>query len=244
MTSSFNNYEFSIATLANDHVFVNVTWCTGALSLETLDPLTQGEWQHVSVIFRKLEGILILVNGRVIRSSLEVLPDTDPNLVAFTWPRDTPLINGANLTLWDDVGLVDELRFWSVALSNSRARTAHCRRLPGGSTSNLVALWNFDSNLAKNGTRIDLNVTYDLAGGAKHIVYTSPLPAAYLVKEETNGFCGPKQNTLSLILLGTIGGVIGILLLIWVGVVIYYLVQAGKGQTKKSSTRTRGVLLK
>jgi len=213
---NFDNYGFAIATLPDNNVQVNVQWCSGALTLQTTTPLVVGQWQHLSVVFKELQGIFIYYNGKIIRSSLDVLPDTDPNLLAFTWDTTTPFANAAHLVLWDDTGLIDELRFWNVALSHSSVSSKYCKRLSATGTPNLVALWNFDSNLGPDhSTRVFLNTTFDLGKGANNIIYSPPLLPTQLVQEETGHWCGSKDTTNVIIIIAVIGSLLCLIVLLW-----------------------------
>jgi hypothetical protein len=225
VVNTFDNYGFSINTLASDNVEVQVQWCSGSLSLTTTTPLLVGEWQHLTVVFRKLDGIFIYYNSKIVRSSLDVLPPNDPNLVAFTWTNAIPFVNSAYLTLWDDTGLIDELRYWNTALSHGSVSSNYCRRLSPSSSSGLVALWNFDSNLdpIDHVTRVFLNTTFDLGNGLNNILYSpTPLMANQLVQEETNHWCsGSGANSDVIIIIAVIGSLVCLIAFAWILAAIF-----------------------
>lgn len=237
VVDTFDNYQFSINTLADDTVRVDVDWCGGSLTLTTTDALQVGVWQHLSVVFRKQQGIWIFFDGKLVRSSFDVLPEDDPLLLSFTWDADEPFINAANIVVWDDTGLIDELRFWDSAPSNSGIKKNYCRRL----TSGPVAVWNFDSNLGSDGvTRVFLNTTFDVAssaGAANNFFYTTELNAAWLVKEENDSWCAGDVPTTAIIIVSIFAAVIGLVIMIWIGFSIWVMVTSSRQDSSRSYTQ-------
>lgn len=243
VTSGVDNYGYSIATQPDDNVAVTVQWCTGALFLQTTTPLVLGNWQHLSVVFKEQQGIFIYYNGKIIRSSLDVLPPTDPNLLAFTWDTTVPFSNAAHLGLWDDTGLIDELRYWNVALSHGSISSKYCKRLSATGTPNLMALWNFDSNLGPDHTtRVYLNTTFDLGRGANNIIYTpTPLLPTQLVQEETNHWCGSKDTTAVIIIIAVIGSVLCLIMLLWLLATLLFRYRRNSSSSVQAGRRRVGL---
>jgi hypothetical protein len=191
LNAAQDNFQYSMNINPAGFLNANVQWCTGSLSLTALDLIPGGGvWTHVAVVFRKQQGIFIYYDGKLVRSSSQLMPN-DPNIVAFTGAFS----NNGTILMFDDSGLIDEVRFWDRARTTSDVEASYCRRLPASFGSGLNWLVDFDSNLAQDGTtRIYLNETFDLTSGRNHLAISPPLSASDLPQVENTQWCSNGQS--------------------------------------------------
>jgi hypothetical protein len=190
-STTFDNFQYSVQLSPLNTVSATVQWCTGTLTTTALKVVPGGgKWTHVAVVFQYKKGIFIYYDGTLVRSSLQTLLPNDPTLVAFVGP----LVNNGTIAMFDDTGLLDEIRFWNNAKGSSSISSNWCKRL-GPSQSGLGWLVNFDSNLGGDGTtRIFLNETFDLASGHNNLLLSPLISASDLPQIETPDWCSTAQS--------------------------------------------------
>lgn len=194
---TFNTFEYSIRVLATGFVRATVVWCNGSLQLDSQQALQGGVgvWTHIAVVFRRGQGIFLFFGGSLENATPLILPSTDVNIVSFVWSPAEPFTNTGTLRLFDDTGLLDEMRFWQRAQSDGAVRSNYCKRLRPSNV--LTALYNFDSNLGPSNTRVYLNTTFDISPlGHNHLIHSPPLTLMNLPMLEPP-FCPNSGSSLS-----------------------------------------------
>jgi len=179
-----NTYAFVIyVDVSTAKVVVQLVACligqnsTLVLTLESLQPLPLGFWTHVSMSFAAGSFWDLYVNG------------TLENFLAVpTWNvSGTPMLTTGNLTLFDKIGGVDEIRWWDYPRGPSETRRDYCTRL-NGANSNILAMWDFD--IGPNET----NIIYDRSPYGNELYNHPPIPVgAFIVGEPP--LCGSMNES-------------------------------------------------
>ena len=218
-----NNFQYSIDILATGVVRAKVKWYAGSLTLDSTVALTSGyAWTQLTVVFKQYDGIYMYLNGTLDNASLLSLLPSNPTLEAFTWNTTVPFLNNGTLNLFDESGLVDEIRFRQKALSSSDVKSDHCKRESGNSDS-ITMRYSFDSNLAPDGIDRDyLNTTFDMHTTAipNDLFHSPDLPPAALPQEEPHFCASGAVPTDIIVIVSVVLGVCFLLLVLWVLVIL------------------------
>ena len=113
----YRGFDFLYDGKLNVHL-VN-TWPDNALKVKTKEQFPQGQWMHVLATYdgsSKASGLKIYVNGK----SREL--DVEKDSLKDTISNGEPLRIGARQVASDFTGMIDEVRFYSRALSAEDAR--------------------------------------------------------------------------------------------------------------------------
>ncbi len=230
VSTTRDNFQYSIIITAEGFISVNVEWCYGSLSLVTnTDALlpSVNEWHHVGITFTYFEGIAIYMDGKLIRASFQTHNMNDAIIQSFTGRFQ----NNGTLALLDDIGTVDEIRLWTVSRKRGEMSSDYCKRLRS-SSKHLGWYVNFDSNLARDGiTRAPLDTIFDLTSGANHLQVT--LAAEKLLKNEPD-FCSGNENKDRDVILVILELCVGLYLFV---VVITLSCHTVRGQKNQKSDR-------
>lgn len=150
---------------------------TLSYTLESLQSLPLGWWTHVCVTFSAAEAINMYTNG-----SLENFLDVP------SWNASgTPMLTTGNVSLFDGIGAVDEIRWWNYARTPSETRRDYCTRL-NGENDNIVAYYDFD--IGPNET----NIIYDRSPYGNELYNQPPVPPdAFVVGQPP--LCGSMNES-------------------------------------------------
>lgn len=254
VNASTDNFQYSITVLSTGFVRAQVQWCTGGpLVLDSLQPLSAGleAWTHVTVVFQRQKGIFMYFNGTLENSTPLILPTNDPAVVAFYWDTTSPFNNSGPLTLFDDTGLIDELRYFQKPLGAATVHGNYCARIAPGKLGGRspTALWDFDSNLSADGvSRVWLDFTFDVDPyGTNDLFHSPPLTPSDLLKTEPP-WCTTRSDaqftTTQLTVLITFVILAGLAIVLWLTCVIGFHMAAQSRESnraKRSSPALGGV---
>ena len=105
-------------------------------------PYMKGRWNHVCAVMKTAYDIDLYVNGFDVGGSFS--GDSDQPMSSL-YPNDIAKIGFflSNGVTYRFQGIIDEIRIWNLALSESKIRQTMCKKLVGNEPG-LIGYWTFD----------------------------------------------------------------------------------------------------
>lgn len=114
----------------------------------SLVPYMKGRWNHVCAVMKSAYDIDLYVNGFDVGGSFT--GDSDQPMSSL-FPNDIAKIGYflSNGVIYRFQGIIDEIRIWNKALSESQVRETMCKKLAGNEPG-LIGYWTFDEISGSN----------------------------------------------------------------------------------------------
>lgn len=92
--------------------------------------LKENQWTHVTVVMKGGQGVRLFADGKLVaekQNPLARMENMDPLILGREqWGGDPPTTNGPGMF----IGLLDQVRIWTRALTDAQVADEHARKLP------------------------------------------------------------------------------------------------------------------
>jgi hypothetical protein len=133
-------------------------------------PNINNRWLYVTAVISSSSDVQLFVNGYNVGGSIE---GTSSQPMASNYPADVAKIGYfyTNSVVHRFDGMLDELRIWNRALTESEVRQTMCRRLDANEPG-LIGYWNFDEISGSQLTDLSVNQFHGALKGTPQRVFS------------------------------------------------------------------------